>query len=189
MVTTVRGVSAGATAPASSGIIFMGVSGFVPVGAVEGPAQQASDKEENAFDDGENPASLEHSTGPVDRSTPVVSTRVGVITKLDSNGNAEVRAVGIRDTSVEIDSSDPCTHKANVDDCDEWARHATKSVELEQCTYRPRAGKNGNDEQCEESIWWRLVVIDIWVDKPTQHTNDGYGDDDFEDSNTGEEGG
>jgi len=90
VVTTVGRVSAGAATPSSTGMFFGGVSGSVPVGAVETPAQDARDEEEDAVDDCEDPAGLEHGTRAVDASTPTVSTRVGFISKLNSNWDVKI---------------------------------------------------------------------------------------------------
>jgi len=146
VVAAVGGVGAGATAPASTGVIFMDVSCLVPVGAVESPAQQASDEEEDAVDDGEDPASLEHCAGLVERSTPAGSTRIVVITDLDSNGDAQVRAIGIRDSLVKDNTSDEGAHERDIDNSDEGAGHAAESVELIQSDNRPSAGEDGDDE-------------------------------------------
>jgi len=188
VVTTVGGVGASAAAPASSGVFFVDVAGFVPVGAIESPAHQASDEEENAFNDGENPASFEHGARLIEAGTPAVTTRVVVITNLNANWYIQTRTVGIRDASVEVDTSNPSTNERNIDDSDQRAGHATISVELEEGNHRPGAGKDRDDEQREESVWYSLIVLDIWMDEPRQHTNDRDGDDDFKDPKAGEEG-
>jgi len=147
VVTAVGGVGAGAAAPSSTGVGSLSVSSrTVPVGAVESPAQHAGDKEENAVDDGEDPASLEHGAVLVEGSTPLVATRVVVITDLNANGNANARAVGIGDTSVQVDTSDESTDKADVDDGDEWTGDVAISVELIEREHRPCASEDGNDE-------------------------------------------
>jgi len=135
------------------------------VGAVKSPAQHAGDKEENAVDDGKDPASLEHGAVLVKVGTPLAAARVVVMTDLNTNGNANARAVGIGDTSVHIDTSDEGTDKANVNDSDEWARDVAISVELIEREHRPRASKNGNDEQGEQAIGDSLMILDVWVDE------------------------
>jgi len=130
MMTTVGGVGAGAPAPASAGVFFGSSCGSVPIGAVESPAQNASDKEENAIDDGEDPASLEHGARSIERCTPAVTARVAVIAKLKANRHVDAGTIGVANTSVQNDTCNPSTDESNVDDSDERARHATISVKL-----------------------------------------------------------
>ena len=55
------------------------------------------------------PAGLKHGAGLVEGGTPFGATRVGVIANLDTDRNVDVRAFGIGDSSVQVDTSDEGT--------------------------------------------------------------------------------
>jgi len=60
-------------------------------------------------------------------------------------------------------------------------------VELVNSDQSPCASEDGHYEEGEEAVRHLLVVVDIWVDEPAQHTDDGNGDDDLEDPDASEE--
>jgi len=92
---------------------------------VECPTQREGDEEQNALDDGEDPTGLEHSTRTVDGSTPAVTARPAIVTNTNTDRNAQLGAVGIANTTIHNDTSDPSTDETNVDDRDDGPGNAT----------------------------------------------------------------
>lgn len=121
--------------------------------------------------------------------TKVIATGIIVVSELDTNRNSQVSAVDIWNSAKEDDASDPGTNEAKVDDGDEGTRDITVSVELIEGGYCPCASEDWDNEEGEDIVWDVCFILNVWVDKPTEHANDGDGDEDFEDSNPWEEGG
>jgi hypothetical protein len=112
--------------------------------------------------------------------TKAVSARIGVITDLKADRNAPVATVGIVDATEEVDAGDPGTDEAKVDDGNEWAADSAELVELVECEDTPCSGEDGDDEESQNVVGNIRVILDIWVDEPSQHANNGKGDQDLE---------